>query len=494
MTSVSRRYQELASLPLPGGYPTDETARTLREELFFQRAVQAYLWALPAVNACAMRDGLGDAFGHGYQVMAVFEQRLKPLTAITTPNCDVIYGMAFADLARTGPLVVEAPPGIQGLVDDFWHRPLTGPVVNGVRYLGDIGLPGPDAGQGGRYLIVPEGQEPEHEGEWDGYYVYRSRTNGIYFLLRGFFTSIDDLSPGIDSIEGIRLRPLHGEAAPMAFAHASEVPVNALFPRDESFYTVLDAFIQADRVDRTDPYMHGVLAALGIRQGRTFAPTPRQRELLAHAAQTAWKTAKTLAAGYGSEPDALWWEDRQWVAHVKTLQDDFWHTLLDEEFRDRESGHTDVNAKAHMFVNHYSISTGMISSVVGSGAKYANSYRDADGRLLSGSDTYRIDLPANPPAKLFWSLTLYDADTAAEVDADGQTFSSLNGMNDIAVNDDGSITIRTGPERPATAGNWIRTVPDHGWFAIIRFYGPEEAFFDRRYKPGDFTRIPAGSA
>jgi hypothetical protein len=40
------------------------------------------------------------------------------------------------------------------------------------------------------------------------------------------------------------------------------------------------------------------------------------------------------------------------------------HTLLDEEWRDRETGYTDVDANAHMFVNHYSISTGMMSSIV----------------------------------------------------------------------------------------------------------------------------------
>ncbi|HEY1178034.1 MAG TPA: DUF1214 domain-containing protein, partial [Phytomonospora sp.] len=125
---------------------------------------------------------------------------------------------------------------------------------------------------------------------------------------------------------------------------------------------------------------------------------------------------------------------------------------------------------------------------VGFGAKYANTYRDHDGDLLTGEHAYRIDLPANPPARLFWSLTLYDAETAAEIDADGQTYSSLNGMNDIAFNDDGSITIHIGPEGSAEAGNRITTVPGRGWFALIRCYRPEEAFFDRRHKPGDFHR------
>ncbi|MFF2625382.1 hypothetical protein ACFVUN_06380 [Kitasatospora griseola] len=45
--------------------------------------------------------------------------------------------------------------------------------------------------------------------------------------------------------------------------------------------------------------------------------------------------------------------------------------------------------------------------------------------------------------------------------------------------------------RPAGAANRIKTVPGHGWFAIVRFHGPEEAFFDRRYTPGDFEKLPA---
>ncbi|MFF0574342.1 DUF1254 domain-containing protein [Streptosporangium saharense] len=72
---------------------------------------------------------------------------MKPNTLITTPNSDVIYGLAFADLGRTGPLVIEVPPRLQALLDDFWHRPLTGPDIDGVRYLGDVGIPGPGRGR-----------------------------------------------------------------------------------------------------------------------------------------------------------------------------------------------------------------------------------------------------------------------------------------------------------------------------------------------------------
>ncbi len=482
-------FSTLAKLPLDTGYPSEEVSRTLDEELFFQRACQTYLWALPAVNMYAMKEGLGKTFGEGYHVMSVFEKRLKPNTVITTPNSDVIYGLGFADLSKTGPLVVEAPPKLQALLDDFWHRPLEGPVIAGTdrRYLGDIGIPGPDRGKGGKYLVVPEGYEGDLDT--DGYYVYTSRTNGVFIFCRGFFQSVDDLSPGVKSIEGIKVYPLKGKRREMKFAQASDVRSNALFPRNISYFEMLDRLIQGERIDQTDPYMHGVLAAIGIRKGDEFKPTAREKELLDQAAKTAWRMAKNIAANFNEHPDGLWWRDRQWVAHVRTKLDDFMHTLLNEEWRDRQTGHTDVDAKAHMFINHYSISSGMISSVFGLGAKYGGAYKDADGDHLMGQNHYTITFPPNRPAGLFWSLTLYDAGTASGVDAEGQTYPSLNSMNKLVKNGDGSVTFHIGPDNPDKAPNFIKTVPGKGWFSLFRFYGPTQDFFDRKYKVGDFEKV-----
>jgi hypothetical protein len=439
------------------------------------------------VNMYAMKKGLGEVAGCGYNVMSVYEKRLKPNTIITTPNSDVIYCLGFADLAETGPLVLEAPPKIQGLLDDFWHRPLTGPAIDGVQYLGDIGIPGPDKGSGGKYLIVPEGHRVD-VGD-DDYFVYTSRTNGVFIFQRGFFTSVDDLVPGIAAVEGLVIRPLEGKAEPMKFQHVSDMPANALFAHDGSYFDMLNELIEEERTDAVDPYMHGMLAALGIAKGTTFEPTTRRRELLDLAAQTAWKMAKNIAAHFDHEQKGLWWADRHWLAHAKTELDDFMRTLLDEEWRDRTIGHTDVNAKAHMFINAYSISSGMMSSIVGLGAKYGAAYKDSDGDYLRGEHTYRIDLPANPPANILWSVTIYDAETAAGVDAEGQVYPSLNSMNDLEFNGDGSVTFYVGPERPDGARNWLKSIPGRGWFSLIRWYGPTQEFFDHMYKPGDFVKV-----
>jgi hypothetical protein len=34
-----------------------------------------------------------------------------------------------------------------------------------------------------------------------------------------------------------------------------------------------------------------------------------------------------------------------------------------------------------------------------------------------------------------------------------------------------------------------KTIPDKGWFAYIRIYGPEQAAFDGGWKPGDFEKV-----
>lgn len=483
---LENHYEALAGLTFEKDYPTAETTLRLDEELYFQRAVQTYLWALPAVNMYAMKEGLGQINGEGYNVMSVFEQRLKPNTLITTPNSDVIYGLAFADISQTGPLVIEAPADLQGLLDDFWHRPLVGPTINGRQFLADIGIPGPDKGKGGKYLIVPE----NYKGKIDPneYFIYKTSTNGIFIFLRGFFKDINNLQPGVDAIEGIKVYPLNGEKKKMKFVHSSNTKANALFAHDFTYFEMLNRFIQSETIDQEDKYMHGVLATLGIEKGKTFEPTAREKELLDLAAKTAWKMAKNISANFDREYKALWWKDRHWVAHGKTELNDFMHVLLNEEFAWRNTNHIDVNAKAHMFINHYSISSGMISSIVGLGAKYAGSYKDSEGNYLTGENTYKITIPANVPAKLFWSLTAYDFNTAAGLPA-GQTYPSLNSLNDLDYNEDGSVTFYFAPEQPAGQKNWIKTIPNKGWFSLIRLYGPDQAFFDREFKPGDFERV-----
>jgi hypothetical protein len=127
------------------------------------------------------------------------------------------------------------------------------------------------------------------------------------------------------------------------------------------------------------------------------------------------------------------------------------------------------------------------------GQRYIASYKDGDGNWLSGSNTYKLQVPANPPAKGFWSVTAYDEATRQmPVTEQGRPDISSR-KTDIAKNSDGSVDVYFGPKAPAgKEANWVQTNPGKGWFAYFRFYGPTEAFFDKSWALPDVEKIATG--
>ena len=98
-----------------------------------------------------MKEGSEKVFGKGYNILPIWKERLNAKTLITTPNSDVIYAMGYLDLKEDGPIVIEAPPGLQGILDDFWQRPICSQgEIKGRVWCGDVGLPGSDHGKGGQ--------------------------------------------------------------------------------------------------------------------------------------------------------------------------------------------------------------------------------------------------------------------------------------------------------------------------------------------------------
>ena len=288
------RYEQLADAPFPGGYPARESVAPLKTELFFQQASQAYIWSLPAVNMWAMKEGSEKVFGAGYNVLPYWPKRLSAKTLVTTPNSDVIYAMSYLDLKQDGPLVVEAPHGVQGLFDDFWQRPIVGPTIDGHTWIGDVGLAGPDKGQGGTYILLP----PDYTGDVpkDGF-IYRSRTYNVFLFWRSFFKDPNDLSNADEIIRQTKVYPLgkKDQAGPMQFPDANAAPANMLFPQDGSYFDMLSRFIDAEFADPADEYMRNVSKMIGIEKGKPFRPDPAMKTLLDQAAKTAFKMTRVMA-------------------------------------------------------------------------------------------------------------------------------------------------------------------------------------------------------
>lgn len=90
------------------------------------------------------------------------------------------------------------------------------------------------------------------------------------------------------------------------------------------------------------------------------------------------------------------------------------------------------------------------------------------------------------PGKLFWSVTVYDAETRSQVQAEQgkAALRSLFELSDLPAT--GSAELRFGPTRPTGDDRaWIQTLRDCGWFAYLRIYGPEQPAFDGFWRPGD---------
>jgi hypothetical protein len=144
-TAQSVRFDEVANLPFPGGAPTKESAQALKDELLFQRATQAYLWAMPAIMSLGMQVGSEKAFGGGYNVLPISKTLFDSSTLIITPNTVTMYAVGFLDLGKDGPLVVELPSNVNGFMSDYMAVPI--PADGGV-FNGDVGLDGL-TGEGG---------------------------------------------------------------------------------------------------------------------------------------------------------------------------------------------------------------------------------------------------------------------------------------------------------------------------------------------------------
>jgi hypothetical protein len=229
-------------------------------------------------------------------------------------------------------------------------------------------------------------------------------------------------------------------------------------------------------LDERDRLILAQLRFLGIERGQPFAPDERQTGLLEEGALVGEAMAKANTTDKRVEPP--FWEGTHWK-HALVVSVDQKALTYDQ-----------LDERAAWFYEAVVVSKAMLTETPGVGQRYIASYKDAFGDWLSGENTYRLHVPANPPAAGFWSVTAYDEATRQmPVTEQGRPDISSR-KEDIAVNEDGSIDVYFGPEAPeGHEANWVQINPDKGWFAYFRFYGPTEPFFDKSWALPDIERV-----
>ena len=223
----------------------------------------------------------------------MWKKRLDAKTLVTTPNSDVIYAMSYIDLGKDGPMVFEAPPGLQGILLDFWQRPIPGPTIGGHAFFGDVGFAGPDGGKGGKFLILPPGYDKPVP---DGYFVFRSGTNNVFVFLRSFYQDPKNLTPAVALDGQAKIYPFDGEAnaKPMQYPDASGVPANMLPVSDGSGVRSAQAVDRHRGPAPRRPRLARMLRRSASSRGQPFNPDERTRTILDRAAKTAYKTSRVI--------------------------------------------------------------------------------------------------------------------------------------------------------------------------------------------------------
>jgi hypothetical protein len=472
----------LGTLKFFDGMPNKETVNTLYDNLDIMRGVETFLNGIPATSIEGLRRGFIDVGADAPHKVIVMEELLDSAPLFLTGNTDTVYAMTMLNLQRDGATVVVIPPGSgPGTVDDAYFR-----------FVIDMGIPGPDRGKGGKYLILP----PDYEGDLnppiggmeakvDGekYFVAKSTSYVNLLILRGFLVDGKPDAATAMFESGLKVYPLSQRDNPpkMEFINGSGTPFNTIHANNFEFYEELHTVIEREPIEMLEPHLRGIFASIGIEKGKPFAPDGRMKKLLTEAVAIGNATARAIVfrprlEGFAYYPDSAWGTgfvggSYQWL-------------------KDEGRGGRNIDARTLFFYQATVNTPAMVLKMVGKGSQYAIATVDKDGEYLDGSKTYRLHIPANVPAKDFWSVVVYDPQTRSELQT-GQPFPSKNNTRDKLVeNSDGSVDLYFAPKAPeGKESNWIQTVRGKGWYPILRLYGPLQPWFDKTWRPGEIEVV-----
>lgn len=502
LSTPDRVETRIGTLEFRDGVPSPEAARKVFDTLDFTRGLNVFNNSFRGASAYAIRKGF-LSIGAEDNTVVIFSDLMDSQSLFLTANADTVYYLAVVDLTQ-GPMVVEQPPEGLGTINDMWFS-----------WVIDVGFPGPDRGQGGKYLIVPPGYDgPLPEG---GFYIAHARTARALYAARAFLAD-DDPKPTVASIKkNIKIYPytaggvgtsiataLEGRVRlernltvpETKFVEASGKAFNTIPPSDFSFFEMINENLQQEPVNSYDVELTGQLAAIGIVKGKPFKPDARMKAILADSAAAGNATGRSLNWRF-SEAHPNWayypgsaWSNMLWQggANFETPPPVFEKNGLFKPFA--PTGARTLDSRTAFYFAYTLDSPGMIMRIPEVGSQYLMGFLDADKEPFDGAKTYKVTLPPNIPAGKFWSFTVYDNQTRSMLvtpqrfpRAGSQTYPSPA----AEPNADGSTTVYFGPKQPERVkrGNWIQTMPGKGWFTILRLYSPLEPFFAKTWRPSE---------
>lgn len=463
----------IGTLEFLDGAPLPETASKVYDYLDTMRGVDVFLKGMPGASLQGLIKGMHSLGAVESHQVVITDKLLDSRALFLTANTSTMYVSPILDLERDGPMVVEAPVGMLGAFNDAWFR-----------YMQDIGPAGPDKGKGGKYLVLP----PDHEGEVpEGYFVVQSKTYDVWIFMRA------SIAKGLEAAaknvkENLRIYPLSKKDNPpkMEFISGSGVEFNTIHANDYSFYVHLNDVIQKEPLDMLDPETRGLFASIGMEKGKEFKPDGRMKRILTDAVAIGNAAARSIVwhprtDGTMKGIEVYPGKDKAWLM-----------AWVDKNvfFNGKDGKTMNSDARVMFHYPYTAVTPAMAVSKAGAGSDYGIAYVDSNKMPFDGSKTYKLNIPANPPAKDFWALTMYDNQTRSMLQT-SQAFPTVGSQTKgIRKNADGSYDIYFAPKAPkGYENNWLETVPGKGWFVALRMYGPLEAWIEKTWRPGEIELV-----
>lgn len=443
---------------------TGNSNKSNNDSKIYNSAVESAVWAMPIIAFDAMRQAFLRDAGARYNDIVYWSKQADWKFQITTPNASSWY-IYIAINTKNGPIVLDIPPasgaGLFGSMNNAWQIPQA-----------DVGPTGLDQGKGGKYLLLPPGYKEKIP---TGYFPIQFDTYNGYSILRAIpvTTSPENVSKALDLVKKIRLYPLSQSNSPPEQRHIDMAGklFDGVARFDLSFYESLSRMVNEEPIMNRDLLIVNTLNSIGIKKGKTFNPDAATKDMLnkaiKEAQQSFIQTNLKLNSFYVGE---------QWSLPATELAHETGFTFFNgEEYA--------IDSRAAFFF------LGCAPPKKPGGASfYLLGQKDADGTVLQGSNTYKLNVPANVPVKQFWAATVYDQLESNFIRESPKV--EVNSYQNLEKNKDGSVDIYFGTKAPeGKESNWVYTAPDKAWIMLFRFYGPQPEIFNKAWKLPDIQKI-----
>jgi hypothetical protein len=417
--------------------------------------MQAYDYGFPLLEVLRVRQEMTsvacpDRRGNAPVNRFSHVDRFADATArtVVAPNTDTLYSIAHLDLGK-GPLVLSHPR----MGRRYYSFATLDPYTN------VVATPGTREDGGGAARILYRWSKRQGRVKASRFdRVVTSPYRRLWVIGRTLATDRADQRRAFRKMRRYTLTDLRGHAPRSPADCKPGEPITAPTPTDgAAFVAALNAALADNPPPKRDAPLLAGLARYGIGRGSTD-PDPASRAALHAGIETAAASLTTRAKVH---------------ALVQAQQHDGWY----EPEAHIGSYGTDYTFRAYIAALGLGANTR-------EEATYPAGITDGTGLVFLGANDYQLTFAADqlPPARYFWSLTMYDADGYLVANPENR-YSLGPSHPPLLKRPDGSVVIAISQDKPAAADvNWLPSPP--GQFRLnLRLYGPAQSALDGTWEP-----------